>query len=59
MELLAGLLIMLGLRRVAHAIENGSADGRYWKGAYENLVAQTGRDLNDGLGKDPRKEVRQ
>lgn len=30
------------------------ADARYWRKAYETLVAQTGRDLNDGLGIDPR-----
>ena len=29
-------------------------DVRYWRQAYEVLVAQTGRDLNDGLGRDPR-----
>lgn len=27
----------------------------YWRNAYEMLVRQTGRDLNDGLGLDPRK----
>lgn len=27
----------------------------YWRNAYEELVRQTGRDLNDGLGPDPRK----
>lgn len=26
----------------------------YWRNAYEELVKQTGRDLNDGLGRDPR-----
>lgn len=26
----------------------------YWRTAYETLVKQTGRDLNDGLGCDPR-----
>lgn len=27
---------------------------QYWREAYELLVNQTGRDLNDGLGLDPR-----
>ena len=27
----------------------------YWKNAYELLVKQTGRDVNDGYGLDPRK----
>ena len=27
----------------------------YWRKAYEDLVAQTGRDLNDGYGIDPRR----
>ena len=26
----------------------------YWRRAYETLVKETGRDLNDGLGRDPR-----
>lgn len=30
-------------------------DAAYWRAAYELLVKQTGRDLNDGLGVDPRK----
>ncbi len=29
----------------------------YWRKAYETLVAQTGRDINDGYGIDPRKAV--
>ncbi len=29
-------------------------DAAYWRNAYEELVKQTGRDLNDGLGLDPR-----
>lgn len=29
--------------------------GGYWREAYEALVRQTGRDLNDGLGADPRR----
>ena len=29
----------------------------YWRKAYEELVRQTGRDLNDGLGVDPRKKT--
>lgn len=31
-------------------------DALYWKRAYELLVWQTGRDLNDGYGRDPRRE---
>lgn len=35
--------------------QNQSArDADYWRKAYEDLVDQTGRDLNDGLGVDPR-----
>jgi hypothetical protein len=30
-------------------------DRDYWRNAYETLLAQTGRDLNDGYGRDPRK----
>lgn len=30
----------------------------YWRNAYEELVKQTGRDLNDGFGIDPRKTAR-
>lgn len=29
-------------------------DVAYWRNAYEALVKQTWRDLNDGLGPDPR-----
>lgn len=38
-----------------------AGDAVYWRNAYETLVKQTGRDLNDGLGIDPRsrKAVRQ
>lgn len=32
-----------------------SYDAAYWRNAYETLVEQTGRDLNDGFGIDPRK----
>lgn len=32
-------------------------DAAYWRNAYETLVKQTGRDLNDGLGLDPRRAV--
>lgn len=31
------------------------SDARDWRRAYELLVEQTGRDLNDGYGVDPRK----
>ncbi len=36
-----------------------SRDGTaaYWRNAYEALVKQTGRDLNDGLGVDPRRRA--
>lgn len=34
------------------------ASAIYWRNAYETLVKQTGRDLNDGLGLDPRRVVR-
>lgn len=30
-------------------------DVTYWRAAYEELVRQTGRDLNDGFGVDPRR----
>lgn len=33
-----------------------AANVAYWRKAYETLVAQTGRDLNDGLGIDPRRK---
>lgn len=32
-------------------------DAVYWRKSYEDLVKQTGRDLNDGLGLDPRKRA--
>jgi hypothetical protein len=32
-------------------------DRDMWRAAYEALVAQTGRDLNDGWGIDPRKRT--
>lgn len=35
--------------------EEARRDATYWRKAYEELVRQTGRDLNDGLGRDPRK----
>lgn len=43
-------------RRVIQAGERRytSQDALYWRNAYEELVKQTGRDLNDGLGRDPR-----
>lgn len=34
------------------------SDAAYWRKAYEDLVDQTGRDLNDGLGIDPRRADR-
>lgn len=46
---------------VRRAIQHGERgvdmalrDRNYWRNAYEELVKQTGRDLNDGLGRDPR-----
>lgn len=41
------------VRRHAKATRAG-VDAAYWRNAYEALVKQTGRDLNDGLGLDPR-----
>lgn len=43
---------MLDSRHLAAAL----AKAVYWRLAYEELVRQTGRDLNDGLGIDPRKQ---
>lgn len=37
--------------------EHAARDVNYWRSAYEELVKQTGRDLNDGLGLDPRKRT--
>ena len=34
--------------------ERQARDAGYWRRSYEELVKQTGRDLNDGLGLDPR-----
>lgn len=34
--------------KAARRIE--ARDARYWRAAYEDLVRQTGRDLNDGHG---------
>lgn len=39
----------------SHRLQIAEAEGRYWRKAYETLVEQTGRDLNDGYGIDPRK----
>lgn len=33
---------------------NSQNSASYWREAYETLVSQTGRNLNDGLGVDPR-----
>ncbi len=41
--------------RRGEAAERQARDAAYWRNAYETLVKQTGRDLNDGLGLDPRK----
>lgn len=52
------IAIMLGY--VVDAINRASgsrqhqADAAYWRKAYEDLVKQSGRDLNDGLGFDKR-----
>ena len=48
---------LLRRARMAAAILWGTTATRnaaYWRNAYETLVKQTGRDLNDGLGRDPR-----
>lgn len=45
---------LVGRWRCGEAREH-EADARYWRAAYEGLVGQTGRDLNDGLGRDPRR----
>lgn len=34
---------------------DAKSDAMYWRTAYEELVRQTGRDLNDGFGVDPRR----
>lgn len=57
-----GLLVILWPDRsdageVAHPPLAG--DTAYWRMAYEQLVEQTGRDLNDGLGPDPRRARKQ
>jgi hypothetical protein len=57
---LGGLLIAVVLERwlangAIAAARREVQTAAYWKRAYEMLVEQTGRDLNDGLGHDPRK----
>lgn len=61
MSPLAGcIIIAIMLSVVADAISKAAnatayrSDATYWRNAYESLVKQTGRDLNDGLGFDPR-----
>jgi hypothetical protein len=61
MTTLAGcIIIALALGFVVEAINRASqsgkhqADAAYWRNAYETLVKQSGRDLNDGLGRDER-----
>ena len=58
---LAGcIIIALALSFVVEAINKASnadrykADAAYWRKSYETLVDQSGRDVNDGLGRDPR-----
>lgn len=48
-------LLPYAIRRALREREmNKGASALYWRDAYEKLVQQTGRDLNDGLGRDPR-----
>ncbi len=61
MAALAGcIIIALMLGSVIEAIDRASgakkhkADAAYWRKAYETLVDQSGRDVNDGLGFDAR-----
>jgi hypothetical protein len=49
------VLIRVGQREI---LIPQASHARYWRNAYETLVTQTGRDLNDGLGHDPRLLVR-
>lgn len=44
-------------RTAEEALKTPESRAAYWRNAYETLVAQTGRDLNDGYGIDPRKAV--
>lgn len=46
---------MFGDFRAIRRAEQQKRDAAYWRNAYETLVKQTGRDLNDGYGLDPRK----
>jgi hypothetical protein len=54
------IIIALALSCVVAAIDRASevrkhrADAAYWRNAYETLVKQSGRDVNDGLGRDNR-----
>lgn len=61
MATLAGcIIIALALSFVVDAIDRASevrkhrVDAAYWRNAYETLVNQSGRDVNDGLGRDKR-----
>jgi hypothetical protein len=61
MTVFAAVLILIGLLAVRDALMGLSdapklkRDVLYWRRSYEELVEQTGRDLNDGYGRDPRK----
>ena len=50
LALIFGPRVLAVMERRTHALDNAG----YWRGAYETLVRKTGRDLNDGLGLDPR-----
>ena len=47
-----------GAQQAIRRSDDASIRAAYWRNAYELLVKQTGRDLNDGLGLDPRRDPR-
>ena len=47
--------VQMSIRQAEHDQAKTLGSAQYWRNAYETLVKQTGRDLNDGLGLDPRK----
>jgi len=51
---IGGMITVWWLKR-NDTLDKLSRDRAYWRKSYEDLVLQTGRDLNDGLGPDPRK----
>lgn len=51
----------MAVQRQEHQLQTAQGQARdaaYWRKSYEDLVKQTGRDLNDGLGIDPRTKGR-